>query len=114
MVNSNQKGKRGEREVAALLRKYGFEARRGQQFSGSPDSPDVVSSLPGAHIEVKFVERFSLYSALDQAQRDSSDKAMIFHRRKNRKWVIVMYADDFFSETTEQCLSMANFMRNEE
>ena len=36
-MNSRRKGKVGEREFAALLRENGFDARRGQQFSGSPD-----------------------------------------------------------------------------
>jgi hypothetical protein len=39
-VDSKRKGKRGELEFAAVLRAEGFQARRGQQFSGSPDSPD--------------------------------------------------------------------------
>jgi len=54
-INSRQKGARGERAWAAYLRSLGFDARRGQQFSGSKDSPDVVSSaLASLHCEVKF------------------------------------------------------------
>lgn len=53
-VNSRAKGARGEREAAKFLRGLGFEARRGQQFSGSKDSPDVVTNLAGVHIENKF------------------------------------------------------------
>ena len=46
-INSRQKGARGERELAAVFTTAGFPARRGQQFSGSPDSPDiVVEGLP--------------------------------------------------------------------
>jgi Holliday junction resolvase len=53
-LNSNQKGKRGEREAAAFLTDEGFPARRGQQFAGGTDSPDVVcESLSGLHFEVK-------------------------------------------------------------
>ena len=54
-VNSCAKGKRGEREVAALLRANGFPfARRGQQFKGTADSPDVVcDELPNVYMEVK-------------------------------------------------------------
>lgn len=36
-MNSRQKGKVGEREFASLLREHGFDARRGQQFSGGAD-----------------------------------------------------------------------------
>ena len=58
-MNSRTKGKVGEREFAALLREHGFDARRpGQQFSGSPESPDSNVSdaaLPWLHVEVKRV-----------------------------------------------------------
>ena len=54
-MNSRQKGKVGEREFAALLRVHGFDARRGQQFAGGGDSPDVVSgALRWLHIEVRY------------------------------------------------------------
>ena len=60
-INSRQKGAAGERELANWLKQYeGVEARRGQQFSGSPDSPDVVHSMEGLHIECKQVEALSL------------------------------------------------------
>ena len=36
---SREKGKRGEREVAGLLRSYGYDARRGVQYHGGEDSP---------------------------------------------------------------------------
>jgi Holliday junction resolvase len=48
-MNSREKGKRGERQWRDELRAQGFAARRGQQFSGSPDSPDVVcDDLPAS------------------------------------------------------------------
>lgn len=51
---SREKGKRGEREFAQALVGQGHPARRGVQYSGGPDSPDVVcESLPGIHWEVK-------------------------------------------------------------
>jgi Holliday junction resolvase len=98
MVNSLQKGKRGEREVAELLREFGFEARRGQQFSGSPDSPDVVHNIPELHLEVKFRERLSLYESIEQAEKDDPEKTpVVFHRRKQKKWVVILYSDDFIN-----------------
>ena len=42
---SRDKGKRGEREVALILREHGFEARRGQQYCGANGDADVVLSL---------------------------------------------------------------------
>jgi hypothetical protein len=66
---SRDKGKRGEREFCELLREHGFDARRGQQFAGGNDSPDVVTDLP-CHVEVKRTETFSP-SYLLQAERDA-------------------------------------------
>ena len=71
-MNSREKGKRGERQWRDELRAQGYAARRGQQFSGSPDSPDVVcDDLPWAHFEVKLVERLDLDGAMEQARRDA-------------------------------------------
>ena len=70
-MNSREKGKRGERQWRDELRAHGFQARRGQQFSGSPDSPDVVcEELAWLHFEVKAVERLNIEDAMDQARRD--------------------------------------------
>jgi len=95
-VNSRAKGKAGELELAAYLRDRGFEARRGIQFSGAADSPDVVG-IPGVHIECKRVEAGQLYGWLGQAIRDAGpDKTpVVFHRRSRCDWVVVMRADDF-------------------
>ena len=41
-IKSRTKGKVGELELAAKLSEAGFPATRGQQHSGSPDSPDVI------------------------------------------------------------------------
>lgn len=98
-VNSRNKGKVGEREFAALLRENGFDARRGQQFSGSPDSPDVVSgALAWLHVEVKRVQNLNLTDACAQAERDSGGKPWIVaHRRNHAPWLITMTAETFFN-----------------
>src|SRR4051812_17526596 len=70
-MNSREKGKRGERQWRDELRAHGYAARRGQQFSGSPDSPDVVcDALAWIHFEVKAVERLNIEDAMEQARRD--------------------------------------------
>src|SRR5437899_3884036 len=70
-MNSREKGKRGERQWRDELRAQGYAARRGQQFSGSPDSPDVVcDELGWIHFEVKAVEKLNIYDAMEQAERD--------------------------------------------
>ena len=94
-INSRAKGAQAEREAAAKMRALGFpNARRGQQFSGSPDSPDVANGIPGCHPEVKRTEKFSLYPALDQAKRDGGGALpYILHRKNRRPWVVVVELD---------------------
>lgn len=95
-INSRAKGCRGEREACELLRSHGIEARRGQQFKGSPDSPDVVSSLEGYHIEVKRTEALSPYVAVEQAKCDAGEgeRPLVLHRRNGKPWLVIMLADD--------------------
>lgn len=69
-MNSREKGKRGERELAGELRRHGYDARRGQQYCGANGDADVVG-LPGLHIECKRVERLDLYAAMSQAEHDA-------------------------------------------
>lgn len=94
--SSRDKGKRGEREVAALLRERGHDARRGVQYHGGPGSPDVTG-LPGVHIEVKRTEQLRLYDALAQSMADAGDGEVptVWHRRNGERWVVVMDAEDF-------------------
>lgn len=96
MINGCEKGKAGEREWRDELRKLGCEnARRGRQFSGSPDSPDVVNGIPGTHVEVKREERLNVYDAIDQAVRDSGARVpYVAHRRNRRPWLITIRAQD--------------------
>ena len=93
---SKEKGKRGEREFAAVLRSFGFEARRGQQFSGGDDSPDVVCpSWPSIHFEVKRVEKVNLPVAYIQAAADGVGKAPVVVTRKNGgEWMAYLTATD--------------------
>lgn len=94
-INSRQKGAAGERELASYLRERGFDARRGQQFRGGADSPDVVG-LPGWHIEVKRTEKGNPYDWLDQAVNDAGGNLpVVCHRRNRRDWIAVLRLDDF-------------------
>lgn len=100
---SRDKGKRGEREVALILREHGFEARRGQQYCGANGDADVVG-VPGLHIEVKRTEKFRMYEALDQARNDAREDELpvVFTRKNNCDWVACLRLDDFmemFKET---------------
>jgi len=95
-INSKRKGKVGELEAAAELRRVlGVAARRGQQYCGSPDSPDLETTLEGVHFEVKRTERLQLYAALQQAIEDAGDATPVVLHRANRKpWVAVVRLDD--------------------
>lgn len=95
---SRDKGKRGERELAGKLREHGFDARRGVQYHGGPDSPDVTG-LEGVHIEVKRVERLSLYDALSQAKADAGlgEMPVVMHRRNNCEWVVIQPLEDWIN-----------------
>jgi hypothetical protein len=97
-MNSKRKGKVGEREFAALLREEGFDARRGQQFAGSADSPDVVSdALAWLHFEIKRAEALNLADACAQAEGDCGGKPwVVAHRRNHAPWLITMRAETFF------------------
>jgi len=95
-LRSRNKGKRGEREAAAELRRlFGVEARRGRQFCGSDDSPDVVTGIERLHFEVKRCESFRLYDALAQAIGDAGSKLpVVLHRQNCRPWVAIVRLDD--------------------
>ena len=95
-MRSRDKGCRGERDAAqAWSSVIGGQARRGRQFSGSPESPDVVTDNPRIHLEVKRTERGNLYSWLDQAIADAGQKIpVVLHRRNRREWVLVVRLAD--------------------
>ena len=98
LMNSREKGKRGEREWAWFLRHRGFDARRGVQYQGGPDSPDVVCPrLDYLHFEVKRSERFKPYDALEQGRTESrpDQVPVVAHRKNNKEWIVVMDADQF-------------------
>lgn len=90
-MNSRNKGKRGEAELAKVLRQYGYTgARRGQQYRGSPDSPDVTG-IEGVHIECKRVERLDLYAAMEQSKADAgADTPVVMHRKNGKPWLVTM------------------------
>lgn len=95
--SSRDKGARGELEWAEFLRStFGVEARRGCQFAGGPDSPDVVGGISDTHVEVKRVEKLSIYSAIDQAIRDAGefDVPYVAHRRNRKGWLVTLRAED--------------------
>ena len=95
-IDSRSKGCRGEREAAeAWSQTFGVEARRGQQFSGSPDSPDILTEHTGLHLEVKRCEKGNPYDWMAQAVRDSGGRIpVVLHRRNGKEWILIVRLSD--------------------
>ena len=102
MTNSRRKGAEGELEWAKWLRdNFGLEARRGQQFKGTPDSPDVVGDFPDCHCEVKRVQALNIDKAMEKAVEDCGDDVPYVAHRKNRgQWMITVRACDLLEFAT--------------
>ena len=95
-MNSRQKGARAERQLAKELRKYNYDCRRGQQFSGANGDADVVG-LPMIHIECKHVERLNIQDAMNQSKRDAreNEKPVVMHRKNRTNWLVTMELIDW-------------------
>lgn len=97
---SKARGKRGELSLVHALRDANFpEARRTAQYCGKAGTSDVIG-LPGIHVEVKNVERLNIWSALDQAKRDSladgnGDIPAVFFKRNRTEWYVALPLSDF-------------------
>lgn len=94
---SQRKGANGERELAAVLREYGYSIERGGSMSFG-EVPDLLG-LPDIHIECKRAERLNISAAMKQAERDSErfhDGApAVFHRRSREPWLVTMRLADW-------------------
>lgn len=101
-INSKAKGAKGERELSRLLKEYGYDTRRSQQYCGANGDADVIG-LPGIYVECKRVQKLNIYEAMDQAINDSSARDMpfdyelpsVFHRKNKCKWLVTMRYLDF-------------------
>lgn len=105
-INSKQKGKSGELELAKELREYGYEVRRSVQYNGKTKEGQAdLLGLPGIHIECKRVEKLNIDDALEQAERDNGEKRelsfcdrvipAVFHRKNRKRWKVTLYLEDF-------------------
>lgn len=95
-VNSRDKGKRGELELANELKKAGYNARRSRQFAGINGDADVVG-LPNIHIEVKRVEKLNSSTAMAQSIRDAraGELPVVMHRKNREGWLVTMRLEDW-------------------
>jgi len=108
MINSRTKGAAGEREAAEFLRRFGWNARRGQQFSGSPDSPDVVSDFP-FHLEIKRVQASSPMKWIEKATEDCGEEQQpcVLWRPNRKPWMAMFWAEDLLNHLNRKT-SMKN------
>lgn len=92
--------------MAKVLREYGYDCRRGQQYNGL-DGEDVVG-LDYIHIECKRVERLDLGSAIYQSRRDSKAEQIpaVFHRKNHSKWLVTMELEEWIKLYNEYYSSM--------
>ena len=97
-MNSNRKGKRGEREFAGICRDNGYPARRSVQYAGGVEESADIIGLPGVHVEVKRVERLILDDAMAQAVRDAAGGRLpvVAHRRNRGQWLVTMQVEEWF------------------
>lgn len=95
-MNSRDKGKRGERELAKVLSENGYDCRRGQQYSGANGDADVIG-LEGVHIECKRVEKLNIYEAMYQSIGDARDSEtpVVMHRKNKKPWLVTMLLVDW-------------------
>lgn len=95
-MNSNEKGKRGEREWAEYLRSKGYEARRGQQYAGHADAPDVLCPDLPVYWEVKRVQALNAMKALAKAESEAhvAEFPIVVWRKNGTDWVAILKADD--------------------
>ena len=95
-MDSREKGKRGERELARKLNGLGFETRRSVQYCGANGDADVVG-IPGIHIECKRVENLNIHKAMAQATADAQEgeAPTVFHRRDRGQWLVTMRLADW-------------------
>lgn len=108
-LRSRNKGKRGEREAAAEVRRlFRTEASRGRQFAGTDDSPDIRTAIESVHFEVKRAESLRIYEALAQAIEDAGDNIpVVLHKQNRRPWIAIIRLDDLPRLAVQLYLTLA-------
>lgn len=100
-INSKEKGKRFERELANIFKEYGYDdARRTAQYCGNTGDASDVVGLPGIHIEAKHQETMRLYEWMEQAARDANASGenvipVVFHKKNRGDILVTMTLDDW-------------------
>lgn len=116
-ANSQRKGRRGEIELANILRSFGYDVLPAQALNYGK-IPDLIG-LPGVHIECKRGERLNISDAMSQAIRDAKKFndgiPAVFHRKNRESWQVTMKLDDFMKiykkangEKNDECTETCN------
>jgi hypothetical protein len=109
-MKSKRKGKRGELEAAAEIRRlFRVDAHRGRQYCGNDDAPDVRTEIANVHFEVKRVEALRLHDALEQAIADAGEKIpVVLHRANKKPWVAIVRLNDLPQLAVQLYLTLAH------
>lgn len=99
MTNSREKGKRGEREAAAEIRRlFGTEARRSVQYCGRNGDSDLTpDAIPGCHVEVKNVAAIGVKRFHDQAASEAPEGKypIVVMKGTRTPWYVMLKLEDF-------------------
>lgn len=100
MVNSRQKGKRGELELCQSLRElFGWDVQRAVQYNGNAgDSDLIIKQVPEIFVECKRVQSLNLSKAMEIAVAQAGKKLpLIFHRKDREEWMVTLPLKDLLS-----------------
>lgn len=102
------KGARGEREVADMLRSFGLACDRTPNSGGLHVAGDVTG-VEGYHVEVKRQETLRLPQWLRQAESEAPEGAVpvVVHRRSREGWYATLPLRDLARLLSEAQLAKA-------
>lgn len=113
MVNSRQKGKRGELDLCQTLKAVmGWTARRSVQYCGDAGDSDVlIDGLPSLFVECKLVQALNLTAVMRLAVQQAKGKLpVVCHRRDREEWLLTIRLQDlprFLQEMSSASLPKA-------
>lgn len=96
-MHSQRKGQRAESELAAELRRLGFEdcRRSSSMYGNGAEYPDIAG-IDGVHIECKRCERLNISAAMRQSKQDAvpGEIPVVCHRRSREPWLVTLRLED--------------------
>lgn len=107
MINSQQKGKRAEREVAKIINKYlGTNVRRTPSSGGLSIKGDIIDINPDSvafdfHFEIKNTKKLSIPKWWKQIYSDCGRKIPINIFKMNAKFYATMELTDWLNILAE-------------